>query len=66
MPPPQITAEIRWFFQGVSEKGVKNWFLFNPRFGETLTEQRVQIRSDLYLLASGNTGIGVKLREGRF
>jgi hypothetical protein len=66
MPQPQITVEIRWFFQGVSEKGVNNWFLLNPRLGETLTEQRGQIRSDLYLLASGNTGIGVKLREGRF
>jgi hypothetical protein len=66
MALPEITVEIRWFFPGVPEIGVKNWFLDNPRFGEALTETQGPIRSDLYLLAGGNTGIGRKLREGSF
>ena len=66
MALPQITVEIRWFFPGVPEIGVKNWFLSNLRFSEILTENQGKMRSDLYLLAGGNTGIGPKLREGRF
>jgi hypothetical protein len=66
MALPQISVEIRWFFSGVSEIGVKNWFLSSPRFGEILTEQQGRIRSDLYLVAGGNPGIGPKLQEDRF
>lgn len=66
MALPEITVEIRWFFPGAPEIGVKNWFLMNLRFGEALTETQGKMRLDLYLLAGGNTGIGAKLREGSF
>jgi hypothetical protein len=67
MSAPEITWEVRWFFKGsIPEKEVGDWFLNNPRFGERLTGKHGKEREDLYLLTPGNTGIGAKLREGRF
>ncbi|MFZ2087839.1 MAG: hypothetical protein WAU47_04625 [Desulfobaccales bacterium] len=67
MSEPEITLEIRWFFPGtISEKEVKDWFLQNPRFGDRFTEKNGKKREDLYFRTPGHTGIGPKLREGRF
>lgn len=67
MSSPEITLEIRWFFPGtIPATEVRDWFLQNPRLGERLTEKDGKKREDLYLLTPGNTGIGPKLREGKF
>jgi len=67
MSAPEITLEVRWFFPGtIPAKEVGDWFLDNPRFGDRLTGKHGKTREDLYLLTPGNTGVGAKLREGRF
>lgn len=67
MAIPQITVEIRWFCQGkIPEKGVKDWFQNNSRFGDILEAKHGKKREDLYLITPGNTHIGPKLSEGRF
>jgi hypothetical protein len=64
---PLVTAEVRWFGQGVVPSSVRSWFELGLRApidiaGDGIDEEAG--RTDRYLLLRGVDSVGIKLRGG--